>query len=650
MKDIFWRVGIVFLLVAVILASNVFLSDNDNPIVKFQRALTIGFENVAYAEAPDYLVDGTDDYVQAQTALDALPATGGKIVFFAGTYDFDNAGTGQTIARAIPNVIIEGNGYGTYFDGDGVTAVFSDGGQAKWQFRDFRTDAGWVSKTGSGSMILSCWNNTTYVNELYVGTRNIGDATTPVVAKVFASDAPLKPSATDTANLIWLVAGNADDEIQEAINTLGGVSNGTIELSTGLFTTAATITIDHSNLTLSGQGKATEIFVGDGVNAPAITISGTNTAWVTVRDLFIWGNKANNTSGDGIYINTPNGAPTDEQDANHLLSNLFISDVNDTGVEILSGTDCRYVRIEGVLVNGAGIDGFELRGTDHRCVDSQSLSSGRYGWWLGAPNTQLVNCSTGGSGSHGFEIQSTDQILTSCFSQYNTGSGFHGENASYSDVTLASCVSDLNSVSGIAGWQVTRWNVIGGRYTSNTSIGIDWMDTATDNHVSRAIITGNGTPYSSGSGVNTISDCIGYASSGDSIPKSLFDANTILMATSDNTPVATSFGAITALGNTGADEVFNFTTSWQYSATVDQSTTLYLTDPGVNCMLRLRLTKGAGADFTLTWDRTTSGSVTLLWVYNDALATLTEDAGVYDIYLWRVAADTYDCSYVTMGF
>ena len=163
MKKWIGKTGLVLLAVALLVGVNVFVADNPNLSAKFQRILTIGVAGVAYAETPDYECDGVSDNIQVQAALDALPATGGKLIMFAGIYDFD-----ATVSRAIPNVCIEGGGYATYIAGNGTMALFNDGGQAKWLFQTLRTDAGGIIRTGSGSMVLGCWIDTTFTDDTYV--------------------------------------------------------------------------------------------------------------------------------------------------------------------------------------------------------------------------------------------------------------------------------------------------------------------------------------------------------------------------------------------------------------------------------------------------------------------------------------------------
>ncbi|MBV6343077.1 hypothetical protein HWQ67_15965, partial [Candidatus Magnetobacterium casensis] len=110
-----FSVGMVMLLVLIAaLTIDVNLYAGDGP--KEEGKLTIGFGDVvtltigpeqAYADVtPDYTCDGASDDVQFQAALNDLPAGGGKIVVFGGTYDFD-----VNVTRAIGNVIWEGVGY-----------------------------------------------------------------------------------------------------------------------------------------------------------------------------------------------------------------------------------------------------------------------------------------------------------------------------------------------------------------------------------------------------------------------------------------------------------------------------------------------------------------------------------------------------------
>ena len=72
------------------------LAPPTNPtVIKVGRTATF---TVAASDAPgnvraqaDYICDGTDDHVQIQAAIDALPAEGGKIVLSQGTCDIESS-------------------------------------------------------------------------------------------------------------------------------------------------------------------------------------------------------------------------------------------------------------------------------------------------------------------------------------------------------------------------------------------------------------------------------------------------------------------------------------------------------------------------------------------------------------------------------
>jgi hypothetical protein len=80
----------------------------------------------------------------------------------------------------------------------------------------------------------------------------------PLVARVYASDAPLKPSATDAANWIWVSAGDSNDEvvIRTALAALS--SGGKLILSQGTFTCTGNIYLPAGiDLEIEGQGPST---------------------------------------------------------------------------------------------------------------------------------------------------------------------------------------------------------------------------------------------------------------------------------------------------------------------------------------------------------------------------------------------------------
>ncbi len=105
---------------------------------------TITIGSASAAGTADYTCDGVQDNVQFQAALNALPATGGRISVLAFNYSF-----AATVTRAINNITIEGVGLSSYITYNAANAIFSAGAQSGWVFRNFRTDAGGITVAGS---------------------------------------------------------------------------------------------------------------------------------------------------------------------------------------------------------------------------------------------------------------------------------------------------------------------------------------------------------------------------------------------------------------------------------------------------------------------------------------------------------------------
>jgi len=75
---------------------------------------TVGTSTAGWTEADcDYLCDGTEDDVEINAAIQALPATGGEVVLLDGTYNLASA---VTINKS--KVTLSGNGQGTKVVGD----------------------------------------------------------------------------------------------------------------------------------------------------------------------------------------------------------------------------------------------------------------------------------------------------------------------------------------------------------------------------------------------------------------------------------------------------------------------------------------------------------------------------------------------------
>ena len=138
-----------------------YVGNSGNIRVSNRRTATkvIGNSNAGYnAGDVDYLVSGTSNAATIiQNAINALPSTGGKIIFLDGTYTISSA---ISISK---DVIFEGMGDGTQFNVSGSLATCSSA--VNIVFRDMKITANTISKNlykggGSDSVLLDNVNLT----------------------------------------------------------------------------------------------------------------------------------------------------------------------------------------------------------------------------------------------------------------------------------------------------------------------------------------------------------------------------------------------------------------------------------------------------------------------------------------------------------
>lgn len=197
-------------------------------------------------------------------------------------------------------------------------------------------------------------------------------------AMVASSTAP----ATIKARADYLCDGSAD---QTEINTALAVYKSVV-LSEGTFNLSGSILVNDGNW-LQGQGKNTTILqVGNGMNASAIApIGTTNIYFGKIAGLKINGNKANNTSGHGIYA---------AYFHTWTIQDCHINESADSGVKFY-GNGSNF-SINNQLMN------CRIENTTNQCV-----FIGDY-----APNNQVLSCIIGGTDNfYCMEIANTEAII-----------------------------------------------------------------------------------------------------------------------------------------------------------------------------------------------------------------------------------------------
>ncbi len=327
--------------------------------VGIKSTFTIGMAGTAYAATADYVVDGAADDVQAQAALNALPNTGGKLIFYAGNYVFT-----ATVARAIPNVTIEGSGKATYFAYNGSTPSFSAGSQAGWVFKDFRTDAGY----------LTVANDTRVVN-----VNNGSYTVAPTGAATFIV-ASATATANEKANANWICDGTADEtEINAAIAALP-TQGGTVLLTSGTFVIAAPVNLNSmpDNTWLKGQGTSTVLQTSTDINTIDATPA-SNVNYLSITDLTIDTTGAIKASKAGIVANNLR---------NYTFARLYIHNQYDsmvvgasTGVNTGPGT---IADIYTTSYTHAGLwtDNVSVLDIQNYVGDNNPAAQSDYGWYI----------------------------------------------------------------------------------------------------------------------------------------------------------------------------------------------------------------------------------------------------------------------------
>lgn len=241
-------------------------------------------------------------------------------------------------------------------------------------------------------------------------------------------------SNTASGSCDYTCDGTADNvQIQAAIDALDA-DGGTVQLSEGTFTLAATVTItpdDEQYITLQGIPGATIITRADSMNDDAVQVAGSYAGFFAIRDIKFVGNKANNTAGSGINI-TGDMTSLDEHHSPRL-TNLIIQEFDESGVELSdSGQVYPGLHITNVKSFENDLHGFELRGSDHFIINSVAGNNLQNGFLLRGANTQLASCKAFGNGAssngtnyHGIQIANARISVYSSSIQENYTNGIY---------------------------------------------------------------------------------------------------------------------------------------------------------------------------------------------------------------------------------
>ena len=304
---------------------------------------------------------------------------------------------------------------------------------------------------------------------------------------------------------------NDDVAIQAAINAVGSASNnGMVLLWPATYTLGAGLSIANSNIELQGMGFGTKLILANSVSPTAnISITGTGTVNVKLRRLLIDGNQGNQTSGDGILINTP-FSTTDTQ---HLLEDIEIQNVKQHGIETTG--DTRQYYISRTRVKSAQGNGFLLRGSFAHLNDLVADSNLLNGFSITTPNAHITNCkavfnANGNINNYGIYLNAINTYLINCEAQDNYYDGFFLDTGAQNGV-FTGMIADSNGQTSGKGIRILGANNSFAVPAAFTRGGVGWTQvtgisiegTATGNHILTPRVYGNTTQYSdTSSGTN----------------------------------------------------------------------------------------------------------------------------------------------------
>lgn len=305
--------------------------------------------------------------------------------------------------------------------------------------------------------------------------------------------------------------------IQEAIDSLPS-TGGTVMLSAKTYNISSPITISNSFVTLQGEGKASIIRTSAAVNA--ISISGDDIYYCTLRDFTIDGNSTGNV---GVYLDS-NATTADEP--YFIIENLRIHDMTSHGIHTTNRIQETWISM--CRIRDCGGHGMQLDGFDHKilqCVVSECTGEG-FNFPSTSSNIKLTQCKAYNN-DNGFVVTGDGHFyFTQCQAQENQNRGFLITTGSGSEkmVSLVGCVADGNYLSGTGGagegLRITGRNevhVIGGEYSKSggagdQTYGIRITGSSDKCVVIGAELSGNATAQYSdeGSGTNQILACVGH--------------------------------------------------------------------------------------------------------------------------------------------
>lgn len=219
-----------------------------------------------------------------------------------------------------------------------------------------------------------------------------------------------------------------------------------------------------SGVRLFGDGRKTKLLLRNSQNSPVIELDTASTEMVQIHDLWVDGNRANQSSGQPAISLSNSGGSFTFADPAHTIERVLVTSSKGAGLSF--GTDVRACHLSAVDVRNCDGHGFlfTANATDNVLTSCIAASCGGSGFRFAGANQRAVGCKGSYNTSHGFHIVASRTTLSGCEGQDNDGSGFVLGDGS---TTVEHC-----SVVGV----IADSNVDTGVFVNGAAVGFNRID------------------------------------------------------------------------------------------------------------------------------------------------------------------------------
>lgn len=253
------------------------------------------------------------------------------------------------------------------------------------------------------------------------------------------------------------------DGVEKTLQFLEKRRGGVLQLSAGTYILKYLYL--RSKVTVQGIGPSTVLKLKNRTNANLITLKDNSVMQFRIANLFIDGNRNNNTSGNGIYLNKTTYVRPDyvlqgnSGDINSTIENIFVYGCAENGIFLdraLNST--AFINIRGIVFINVQViscqkSGIKLnQNTDGKFNDVVCTGNGYCGFEItGCANNYYMSCKTfyngfSASGSMiggGFVIKDSGRSsFVGCEAQEEYKHGFYAEGCSL--LAFSACCADSN--------------------------------------------------------------------------------------------------------------------------------------------------------------------------------------------------------------